>query len=438
MDSNHSWAGLPLSGRKLNLATLFVRGFFALLLTIAGSLWVGHLIAKSSRDLQGASAHLKAIKQLKEIERQILEERGPLRRRARQVQARINQPFRLCPAQRGRVLKVFNEHGTELVSFPSRKGRILRLHLPKRAHKRGKKSGAKALCMPLKQHKRSGVFTSIIFGVIGIIGGLAWLLLPLLKRLRAMESVVQRLANGDYQARVHDRGDDAVGQLATGVDQIGQRVEELLAAQRHLHASVSHELRTPLARLAAAVDLAEDHPNPKLFEGMRADIHELDGMVEELLTLARLQDPHARNVHAEVDLVALTKQRIEAAKRGETTAIEWIVDLPAVATCPGDLRLLARLLDNLLTNALRHTESVIAISLTQHTNSWVLSVADNGPGIHPDQMEFVFTPFVSGTHGGSAGLGLAICREISDRHNGELSVKTSQYGGAEFQLVLPA
>jgi len=287
-------------------------------------------------------------------------------------------------------------------------------------------------------YPRRPVLPLFVCFIVGSLIGLAVIVLPRMTRFYTLMSVMRRIAKGDYQARVHDPGDGTIGQLAKGVDQIGQRIEKLLAAQRHLHASVSHELRTPLARIAAAIDLAEDRPNPELFEGMRADIDELDGMVEELLTLARLQDPHARNIHVEVDLVELVNQRAQAAQRGESTTNDWILEFPDSATCAGDLRLLSRLLDNLLSNALRHTQSLISITLTKDTNSWVLSVADNGPGIHPDQMKFIFTPFVSGTHGGSAGLGLAICREISDRHNGELSVKTSQYGGAEFQLVLPA
>ena len=171
---------------------------------------------------------------------------------------------------------------------------------------------------------------SIAFGLLGILIGLAMLLLPLVRRLRATESVVRRLADGDYQARVRDGGGDAVGQPADGVDRIGQRAEELLAAQRHLHASVSHELRTPLARLAAAIDLAEDHPNQKLFEGMRADVDELDGMVNELLTLARLQDPHARRAHDQVDLAALTAQRRGCSTRRHKRAT---VDPHAATRC---------------------------------------------------------------------------------------------------------
>ena len=438
MDSDNSGARLPLSGRKLNLATLFVRGFFALLLTIAGSVWVGHLVAKSSRSAQDVTVHLTAIERLKAIEQQLANERGSLRRRARRIQERADLPFRICPARRGKVLKSFPEHQADIVKFPSRPGRVVRLQMTAKTPQRTRNGGAKALCTPLKRPQRPAILISVIFGVVGILAGLAWLLFPLLKRLKAIESVVQQLADGDYQARAHDHANDAVGQLAQGVDQIGERVEELLAAQRHLHASVSHELRTPLARLAAAIDLAEDHPNPKLFHGMRSDIHELDGMVEELLTLARLQDPHARNIHAEVDLVVLINQRIKVAQRGATSELDWIIDLPPCARCSGDLRLLARLLDNILNNAIRHTQSKVAITLKRNEDSWVLSVGDDGPGIEPDQIDFIFTPFVSGTQGGSAGLGLAICREISDRHNGQIHAKASPYGGAEFQLILPA
>ena len=420
------------------MTTLLLRGFFALILTVAGSIWIGQLIAKSSARSGGAAQHLEAIEQLNLIERRLLDGRGPLKRRVRRLKATTPTPFQICPARRGRRIQSYPEHGVEVVTFGKGKGIFLRRQASGLAQLEGQRRRAKAVCLPLPGHKRRRFVISIAFGLLGMLIGLAMLLLPLVRRLRATESVVRRLADGDYQARVRDGGGDAVGQLADGVDRIGQRVEELLAAQRHLHASVSHELRTPLARLAAAIDLAEDHPNEKLFVGMRADVDELDGMVNELLTLARLQDPHARRAHDQVDLAALTAQRVEAAQRGATSELQWTLTLPPAAPCFGDRRLLARLLDNLINNAMRHATGRVEVELRGDKESWRLTVSDDGEGIAADEAEHLFTPFVSGEHGGSAGLGLAICREIADRHDAALRVRRSELGGAQFELLMPA
>mgnify|MGYP002879289156 CR=1 FL=1 len=138
-----------------------------------------------------------------------------------------------------------------------------------------------------------------------------------------------------------------------------------------------------------------------------------------------------------MDLVALVQQRVEMAQRGEREPIEWSLELPHEAKVAGDARLLARLLDNLLANATRHTQSKVNVSLKRLRSSWCLNVSDNGSGIAPEQADLIFTPFMSGADGGSAGLGLAICREIADRHDAQLTVKNGKSGGADFQLILP-
>jgi len=419
------------------MAPFFIRGVLALLLTIAGSIWMGLFLGRAASGPNGAAPqHKTEVAQLNTLERQLQQARGPLKKRIRALRSKDDQPFRLCPAHRGRVIRRLESSQDEIVRFPER-GIFLRRSLTSSVGIPSKAKRRRALCVPLKRHNKRRFLISIIFGGVGIIGGLAWLLLPLMRRLRQTEAVVRRLAEGDYHARVNDPVQDAVGSLAAGVDQIGNRIHELLAAQRHLHASVSHELRTPLARLAAAIDLAEDHPNPKLFKGMRTDIRELDGMVEELLTLARLQDPQARQSFASMDLVALVQQRVEMAQRGEREPIEWSLELPHEAKVAGDARLLARLLDNLLANATRHTQSKVNVSLKRLRSSWCLNVSDNGSGIAPEQADLIFTPFMSGADGGSAGLGLAICREIADRHDAQLTVKNGKSGGADFQLILP-
>ena len=292
------------------------------------------------------------------------------------------------------------------------------------------------MCVRIKHRsKRRTKQVAVVLG-LGTLGGLMLLLVPLTRRLRRIEAVVRRIAGGELRARTRDNSSDAVGSLAQSVDQIGERIEALLAGQRQMHASVSHELRTPLARLAAAIDLAEDHPKEKLFDGMRTDIRELDILVDELLTLSRLQDPGARAALSDIDLTRLGHERFDAAERGDQRGLNWSFEAEDNLSLRGDARLLARLLDNLLNNAARHAQGAVALRLSQTDDGTRIEVADDGPGVAEAQRATLFDPFVSASPGGSAGLGLAICREIADLHGGTIRVATSDLGGASFHLVL--
>jgi signal transduction histidine kinase len=315
-------------------------------------------------------------------------------------------------------------------------------HWERRSRRRGQELSAHpplptALCLRVKRPKPKHQI-AIAIGIIslGVLGALVVLLFPLTLRLQRIEGVVRRVAGGDLRARTGDARRDAVGSLARSVDQIGARIEALLASQRQMHASVSHELRTPLARLAAAIDLAEDHPKETLFDGMRTDIRELDLLVDELLTLSRLQDPGARAALNDIDLTRLARERFDAAQRGDQHQLDWSFEADDNLSLRADARLLARLLDNLLTNAARHAQGAVALRLSQTDDGTRIEVADDGPGVPEAQRTTLFDPFVSVSPGGSAGLGLAICREIADLHGGTLKVGTSDLGGANFHFVV--
>ena len=103
------------------MTTLLLRVFFALILTVAGSIWIGQLIAKSSARSGGAQ-HLEAIEQLNLIERRLLDGRGPLKRRVRRLKATTPTPFQICPARRGRRIQSYPEHRVEVVTFGKGKG----------------------------------------------------------------------------------------------------------------------------------------------------------------------------------------------------------------------------------------------------------------------------------------------------------------------------
>ena len=165
-------------------------------------------------------------------------------------------------------------------------------------------------------------------------------------------------------------------------------------------------------------------------------VNELDQLVDELLTLSRLQDPGARAALNDIDLNRLARERFEAAQRGDQRGLNWSFEAEDNLSLRGDARLLARLLDNLLNNAARHAQAAVALRLSQTDDGTQIEVADDGPGVPEAERATLFDPFVSVSPGGSAGLGLAICREIADLHGGTIRVTSSDLGGASFRLVV--
>jgi signal transduction histidine kinase len=399
----------------------------ALALALGGGWWFGrHQVLSNAEETlaKGASIGRKWLAVYRSTD-------GPPRRRARAARRALSKGARPCRADSVVPLRT-SEDGQVVIGHHKRHPGLV-LQLRHQAFPRN------ALCMPLgKPH--GGLDRTIVLGLAGVLilsvlAGLAW---PLTRRLRRIEAVVRQVAAGNLETRVADPADDAVGSLGRAVDAMSFRIRELLAAQRHQSAAASHQLRTPLARIAAAADLLEEHPSRRLIDGIRADVAELDHLVGELLTLARLQDPGANDRLNTVDLAALVIDRVAAASRDERAAIKV-----AGADCPAfvhaDSGLLARLLDTLLSNASAHGGKHIEVTLETESGELTLTVDDDGPGIPEHERQRVMRAFERGAETrGAGGLGLAIADQIAQRHRGSLRIEDSPLGGARLRLRLPA
>jgi two-component system OmpR family sensor kinase len=217
---------------------------------------------------------------------------------------------------------------------------------------------------------------------------------------------------------------------------------------RHFVADASHELRTPLAAVSAFAELFErgaDHNAADLgrvMSGIRAESGRMKALLEDLLLLARLDE--GRPIEREpVELVGLAA---EAAQTAQTIAAAWPVRLDAeqpVETM-GDHDRLRQVLDNLLVNVRTHTPAgpSTTIRLSRRDDLAVVEVADDGPGLDPEQAAQVFERFYradpsrSRAHGG-AGLGLAIVAAIVTAHGGQVGAGPAPGGGAVFTIRLP-
>ncbi|MFZ9336705.1 MAG: sensor histidine kinase, partial [Burkholderiaceae bacterium] len=250
---------------------------------------------------------------------------------------------------------------------------------------------------------------------------------------------VERWGQGDLTVRVPADGQDEAAQLARRFNQAAERVEALVGTHKSLLANASHELRSPLARIRVALELMGEQASPQLQQEISRNIGELDALIDEILLASRL-DARADEVGASepVDLVGLAAE--EASRSGaELTVREGTGD----ATVHGVARLLRRLLRNLLENAARHGGSEVRLQIgrSPQAEGFEIRVSDSGPGVPESERERIFEPFYrlggASERDGGVGLGLALVRQIAQRHGGTVSCEPAEGGGACFVVNLP-
>jgi two-component system OmpR family sensor kinase len=224
---------------------------------------------------------------------------------------------------------------------------------------------------------------------------------------------------------------------------------------RQFVADASHELRTPLAAVRGYAELyrqgAVRAPEEvaSAMSRIEGEAGRMGGLVEDLLTLARLDDQRPLDI-APVDLVVLAADAAQDARAIEPDRSVQVVGLdgPLTATLvPGDEAKLRQLLANLMSNALTHTPAgspvEVAVGLREEGATAVVEVRDHGRGVDPEQARKVFERFYradpsrSRAAGGGNGLGLAIAAAIVAGHEGRIGVAPTPGGGATFVVQLP-
>jgi two-component system, OmpR family, sensor histidine kinase MprB len=211
------------------------------------------------------------------------------------------------------------------------------------------------------------------------------------------------------------------------------------ARQQALVQDAGHELRTPLTAMRTNIDVLRRHPDldpaqrAQVLADVGAELRELTLLTDELITLA-MEDADSEEP-VPVDLADLARRAAARAGRRSGRTVEVDAESSVVVGRP---RLLLRVLDNLLDNAVKFDPSQLPIAVT--VRSGQVTVRDHGPGIRPEDRSRVFDRFYralpSRTQPGS-GLGLAIVRDAVLAHDGEVSVTNHPDGGAVFTVTLP-
>ena len=269
-----------------------------------------------------------------------------------------------------------------------------------------------------------------------------WLAGSLSRPLTRLAGAAKRLGHGDLAARAGDvSGAREVEELGQSFDEMADRLERSVQAQREFVANASHQLRTPLTamklRLEGAIADAPDEAVRQRLEAADLEVDRLSGIVDRLLVMAReIEEGTSANVDlGEAVDRAVTRWNERAVERDSTVVSRG--DGGSARVDPTDLD---QILDNLLDNATSYAPGEVTIESGGSNGQVFVSVRDRGPGIDPHDLARVTERFYRGrgVPSGGSGLGLAIARQLVEKWGGTLSIESAHGEGTTVEVRLDA
>lgn len=256
-----------------------------------------------------------------------------------------------------------------------------------------------------------------------------------------IETAAQRFGEGHLSERIHFDSMSSFERLGVAFNQMADNINALIASKKQLIDGIAHELRTPLVRLRYRLEMSENLTEAES-QALNRDIGQLEALIEELLTYARLDRPQTELSLTTPDFPAWISDHVEDIQMVNPQREVALATLTHGNYGALDMRLMERVLDNLVNNALRYSSQRVAVSLTLQGSRASLLVEDDGPGIAPEERERVFEPFVRldpsrDRATGGCGLGLAIVHSIAQAMGGEVRCEASPLGGARFCFSWP-
>ena len=296
------------------------------------------------------------------------------------------------------------------------------------------------------------ILTTVTWGLV-LAGGAAfamaaWLGWFISRRLtdpiQDLVQVTRGMADGDLSVRAQVLGPDELRELSRSFNTMTDRVGNTIEALRQFVADAAHELNTPLTALRTNLDLAVRARSDELnLKQAVEQVHRLQTLADNLLSLSRLESGENGTVDEQVDLIRFLSQREEVySTRCDQAGLEFKLSLPAsVPPLRGNSDYLDRVMDNLLDNAIKFTPAggYVALYLTHQNGKIFLRVIDTGIGIPSEDLGQIFQRFHRGRNTAmyqGSGLGLAIVKRIIDLHHGTIHAKTSDEG-TEMYIELP-
>ncbi len=266
---------------------------------------------------------------------------------------------------------------------------------------------------------------------------------PLLRQVREHNRIARQLARGNFAVRTSTREGDVLNSIGKALNQLADRMNQVLSDERDLLRTVAHEVRAPIARMRFRVEKIQRQANTPLrqeCDGLDSDLRQVNELFEELLTYVAFDEfdherptlqPETFDAYARVVAVV---DEVTATEETVSVTVHEPQPRPTVMANP---KLFERAVTNLLLNALSYGGSKVDVYIREFSRDVIIDVQDRGPGIAEDDRPKVIRPFVrlgkKKTRG--TGLGLAIVSRIMALHEGRLHILDAPTGGASIQLA---
>jgi two-component system sensor histidine kinase CpxA len=237
---------------------------------------------------------------------------------------------------------------------------------------------------------------------------------------------------------------DELADLARDFDRMAERIQSLIRKQQELLGDISHELRSPLARLGVSLELAQ-RGDKEALDRMQADLDRLDSMIEQILTLTRLDVREGEKLKTPVNLHAILASVAQDANfEGKETGRAVVLDAAEDCWVLGDAALLRSCVENVVRNAVRYTrpETKVEARLERRGRAAHLAISDHGPGVPAEALPRLFEPFYRVSEArdlriGGTGLGLCIAQKVVSFHGGSIAARNREGGGLVMEIDLP-
>ncbi len=299
----------------------------------------------------------------------------------------------------------------------------------------------------LNNVNRATIYSAIGAAIVALIlGGV--LAFTLTRSLRELTAATKVLAKGELGHQVKVRSKDELGTLADSFNQMSIELARSNNLRRQMTADIAHDLRTPLSVILGYSEALNDGKftgSEEIYSVIHTEALHLSHLVDDLKTLSLADAGELPLMRQEISPLNLLKYtatayQIQAEKEGISIKVDAAADLPTIFV---DVERMSQVLGNLVSNALRYTPHGGEIMLSAHVldGKVNLQVSDNGSGISPEAIPYIFERSFRGDTArvqqtGEAGLGLAISKSLVEAHGGVITVESELEKGATFTIVI--
>jgi two-component system sensor histidine kinase BaeS len=265
------------------------------------------------------------------------------------------------------------------------------------------------------------------------------------KPVMSLKKASEKIANGDFSVRIASESSDEVGDLARTFNKMAESLQKEEELRKHLMSNVAHELRTPLTIMKTHVEAMADgivSDTQKGLENIEVEIERLIALIKGIEDITAAEASFfVKGESTQIDLKEFLSGIVEnlaPSFQSQGLYVKMAVDTNLVVTT--DVEKLERVLINILSNALKFTDSGgVSIDYGLEGSRFFIEVKDTGRGIPESELPLIFNRFYRSKQSGveGLGLGLAIVKELVDVMGGEITVKSTVGAGSRFRVSLP-